>query len=429
MARFLFAATPAAGHVTPALPLVRALIDAGHEVRFTTGREFERAVTRAGAAFTPVPAEVDWSGLTPDERWPERAALTGLRKLQWDIANYFVAPIATHVRHLQGMLAEEPADVLVADPPFGAATALRELGGPPVVHYGISPLGLPSRDLPPFGLGLAPMGGPLGRLRDRALAALVRRTVFAPSVAQVDAQRVALGLPPAGRTALEGDHDVALFLQLSTPGFEYPRTDLPDHVHFVGHPAALPPSTPFAPPSWWPEVTAGDRRVVVVSQGTIATDPAELLRPALSGLAGDGDLLVVAVTGGADPAVLGPLPGNARAASFIPFSELFPHASVVVTNGGYGTIQLALAHGLPMVVAGRTEDKPETTARVAWSGVGVNLRTQTPAASRIRDGVRRVLANPSYAARARELRDELSDGSTPERRAVALMERVLVSSR
>ncbi|WP_033338306.1 glycosyltransferase [Catenuloplanes japonicus] len=429
MARFLFAATPAPGHVTPALPLVKALRDAGHEVRFTTGREFERAVTRAGAAFTPLPEEVDWSGVTPDERWPERAALTGLKKLQWDIANYFIAPVATHVRHLQAMLATSAADVVVADSPFGAVSALRELGGPPVVYYGITALGLPSRDLPPFGLGLPLMGGPLGRLRNRALAAFVRRTVFAPSIGQVDAQRVALGLEPAGRTAMETSREPELYLQLSTPGFEYPRTDLPGYVAFVGHPAPLPPSSPFTPPSWWADVTSGERPVVVVSQGTIATDPAELLRPALTALASE-DVLVVAVTGGADPSVLGDVPGNARVASFIPFSALFPHASVVVTNGGYGTIQLALAHGLPMVVAGRTEDKPETTARVAWSGIGVNLRTQTPAPSKILSGVRTVLADPSFASRARELRDELpsSDGATPESRAVTLLEKVVASA-
>jgi UDP:flavonoid glycosyltransferase YjiC (YdhE family) len=78
-----------------------------------------------------------------------------------------------------------------------------------------------------------------------------------------------------------------------------------------------------------------------------------------------------------------------------------------------------------MVVAGRTEDKPETTARVAWSGIGVNLRTQTPSPARIRDGVRTVLADPSYADRARALRDELSDGETPESRAVRLLEKVV----
>lgn len=55
MARFLFAATPAPGHVNPALPIVRALVDAGHDVRLSTGPDLETAVTRAGARFVPLP--------------------------------------------------------------------------------------------------------------------------------------------------------------------------------------------------------------------------------------------------------------------------------------------------------------------------------------------------------------------------------------
>ena len=37
----------------------------------------------------------------------------------------------------------------------------------------------------------------------------------------------------------------------------------------------------------------------------------------------------------------------------------------MVTNGGYGGVQLALAHGVPLVVAGNTEEKGEIAARVA----------------------------------------------------------------
>ena len=36
----------------------------------------------------------------------------------------------------------------------------------------------------------------------------------------------------------------------------------------------------------------------------------------------------------------------------------------MLTNGGYGGVQYALAHGVPLVVAGDTEDKPEVAARV-----------------------------------------------------------------
>jgi UDP:flavonoid glycosyltransferase YjiC (YdhE family) len=145
--------------------------------------------------------------------------------------------------------------------------------------------------------------------------------------------------------------------------------------------------------------------VVHVTQGTVADgDLAALVLPTVHALAGE-DVLVVAGTGRHDPASLGRLPANARVAPFVPHGWLLPHTSVLVTNGGFGGVQVALANGVPLVVAGATEDKPEVAARVAWAGVGVNLRTNTPTPAGIREAVRRVLDDVTYAGRAQAMRD------------------------
>ena len=67
---------------------------------------------------------------------------------------------------------------------------------------------------------------------------------------------------------------------------------------------------------------------------------------------------------------LGELPANVHAEPFIPFGHLLPHVNVMVTNGGYGGTQFALAYGIPLVVAGETEDKMEVAARVEWASSG-----------------------------------------------------------
>lgn len=102
-----------------------------------------------------------------------------------------------------------------------------------------------------------------------------------------------------------------------------------------------------------------------------------LLAPVLTALGGE-DVFVVATAGGADPAVLGIRLQNTVVERFVPYSALLPHVDAVISNGGFGTVQLAIAHGVPLVVAGTTEDKREVTAHVAWSGVGVNLRADRP---------------------------------------------------
>ena len=113
-------------------------------------------------------------------------------------------------------------------------------------------------------------------------------------------------------------------------------------------------------------------------------------------------------TGGRPVADLGPLPANARAAEFLPYAELFAVTDVFVTNGGYGGVQFALAHGVPVVIAPGKEDKVEVAARVVWSGTGVNLRRQRPTGARVRRGVRRVLADPSFRTAAARIGTELA---------------------
>ena len=141
-----------------------------------------------------------------------------------------------------------------------------------------------------------------------------------------------------------------------------------------------------------------------MTQGTIDNhDLSSLIGPTLRALA-DEDVLTVAATGGRPiGAIPGPLPDNARVAEFIPYDLLLPRVDVMVTNGGYGGVQYALAHGVPLVVAGSSEDKPEVAARVHWSGTGINLRAGRPTQPAIRQPSGPCSRGASYRQRAAEL--------------------------
>jgi UDP:flavonoid glycosyltransferase YjiC (YdhE family) len=102
------------------------------------------------------------------------------------------------------------------------------------------------------------------------------------------------------------------------------------------------------------------------------------------------------------------VPANAHQAAFLPYDQLLPRTSVVVTNGGWGGVLAALAAGVPLVVAGGTLDKPEIARRVAYSGVGLDLRTGRPKPTAVRAAVERVLAEPSFGARARTVGESLA---------------------
>jgi len=85
----------------------------------------------------------------------------------------------------------------------------------------------------------------------------------------------------------------------------------------------------------------------------------------------------------------------------------------MVTNGGFNGVQMALANGVPLVAAGRTEDKAEVCARIEWAGVGINLKTRTPTPEQIRKAVQQLLTNSRYKDRVRALQEEINRYDAP----------------
>jgi MGT family glycosyltransferase len=263
-----------------------------------------------------------------------------------------------------------------------------------------------SRDTAPFGLALPPSSTPFGRLRNRFLNWVVDRVIFGAANRYNEQMRRELGLPPLGRALFDFSTKADLYLQASAPSFDYPRTDLPENIHYIG--AAIPePPKDWQPPSWWGELHG--RRVILVTQGTINNDYDQLIRPAIHAL-GEENVLVIVTTGSRSPSAvqIDPLPSNVRVERFVPYAHLMPHVDLLLTNGGYGSIQIALAHGVPVIAIGKTEDKAEIANRVEWAGVGIGLKVRIPTVAQIRDAVTRVITTPTYAARAEAMRYELA---------------------
>jgi UDP:flavonoid glycosyltransferase YjiC (YdhE family) len=399
----LVCATPQHAHVTPLLAVAGVLTRAGVHVVVLTGRRYQDAVEATGAVFTPVDPRFDHDDRRLEEVFPGMAGKTGLAAMRFAMRNVFLPPMPSQLVDVTSAVRDSGIDVVVTDPLFlgGIAYALQPRPRRrPVAVIGLVPLMLDSRDTAPFGLGLRPMRGPVGRVRNAALRALAHRVLLAGVERDVDRAFAAAAGTPRGTTVLDLGRSVDAYLQLTVPAFEYPRRDLPPTVSFVGPLSGRPPrEVPL--PDWWDDLDG--RTVVHVTQGTVSNAVVEdLLVPAARGLAGE-DVLVVAATG-RDPgpllAALGTPPANLRIAPFLPYERLLPRTAVMVTNGGYGGVHAALRHGVPLVVAGRTEEKVEVAARVAWSGVGIDLRAQRPRPDAVRDAVRRVLTEPVYRARA-----------------------------
>jgi UDP:flavonoid glycosyltransferase YjiC (YdhE family) len=175
-------------------------------------------------------------------------------------------------------------------------------------------------------------------------------------------------------------------------------------------------------PDWWHDLDE-TKRLVLVTQGTIANrDLEQLVGPALLGLAEEEDLIVLVTTGG-QPVESIPvtIPANARVTSFLPYEYVLPKVDLLITNGGYGTVNMALAQGVPIVSAGLTEDKEEVSANVRWSGAGIDLRTNHTSPDQVRSAARQILDSSVYRDRARELAEEFARHDT-EAKLLGLLE-------
>lgn len=418
MSSIIIATMPIHGHVTPLLPVARYFAERGDRVRFLTGSRFASLVEATGAQHLPLPADADFDDRQDfNETFPERAALKGTKAVAHDLEHIFVRPGLVQHDTLMALHAAEPADVALLDPAFlgGAFLLGHHLGArPPIVMAGFCPLPISSRDTAPFGMGLTPiagpLGGPLGRLRNAVLAMVTRKVVFPPverAAGQIFDRLHGRAIP---FPVLDWARHAEAIAQFTVPAFEYPRSDAPANLHFTG-PIAGPSSAAGSQvplPSWWHELD-GSCPLVHLTQGTIANkDYGQLIAPALQALA-DEDVLVAVATGGRPVESLPPLPANARAAEFLPYDHLLPKTDVYVTNGGYGGVQYALRHGVPIVAAGGSqEDKPEVLARIAWSGVGRRIKTNTPTPAAIRKAVRTVLHDQEYRDAARRLAEQIA---------------------
>ena len=227
---------------------------------------------------------------------------------------------------------------------------------------------------------------------------------------ELNGARARVGLPPLEH--VHGGISRQLALVATFPQLEYPRRRPNPAVRVTG-------------PLFWEqpygevELPPGEEPLVLVAPSTSQDPDGQLLRATLEGLA-DEPVRVMASTNRRAPAAPLPLPPNARLVDWVSYSRTMPRCAAVVCHAGHGTIALALASGAPIVACPHAGDMAETSARIRWAGAGVSLPRRFHTARGIRLAVRRLLANPSYAHRARELGawSEAHDGATAAADAV-----------
>ncbi len=357
MARILAYTSPARGHLYPLTAILDELAGRGHDiaVRTLAGEVALMHARGFAAAAISEPVEAvtlqDWRGRNP--RHALELAVRG-----------FAARAEHDAADLHQAIDEEQPDAVVVDVNSWGALAVAERWGGPWAALCPYPLALRSAGVPPFGPGLAPARGPLGRIRDRLLGPLVLGTVEKVMLPPLNNVRAGMALPSL-RHADELFRAPPLTLYLTAEPFEYPRGDWPDSVVMVGPCAWEPPADP---PDWLSRI---EEPIVLVTTSSEFQDDGRLVSAALQALAGE-PVHVIATLPAGDLAGYD-VPANAHIARFVPHRPVLQRAVCAVTHGGMGATQKALARGVPVCAVPFGRDQLEVARRVEVAGAGTRL--------------------------------------------------------
>ncbi|KAF4498885.1 N-glycosyltransferase [Fusarium agapanthi] len=328
---FVFGATPVDGHTYPLLRIAEDPVQRGFE---------------AGIRHVTVPPLVSPKLMSEREAVP-----AAIPRLLYDIRHIFTGQTPERWRILKGVLegirAEDPErDVIVvpetcfmgANPislgeplPKGFTKRPKVINLNPILYMDTS------LDTAPFGPGLPPGSTESGRARNQFMNQMMVGGPFADVIAHQEEVLKNLGATEILEPQIPFHHWMLmhnLSIQMCPPSLEYSRSDVPSNVKFSGCATPKPIPADFNYPSWWDDVKRGDRRIVAVTQGTIARDATNLIIPTINALSDRDVLLVVAILGqrGAFLPDDITIPSNTRVIDYLPYDALLPHASVFVMN-------------------------------------------------------------------------------------------------
>jgi UDP:flavonoid glycosyltransferase YjiC (YdhE family) len=383
------------------LVIAEFLRNQGYDVLFNSSDLFREKAEAKDLRFFPLVGNANYDWQRVGELIPQLRNFTSPAELFIAYVKHMLGDrIPDQYREVRRIIDEEDVDLVMTDSAFYGVfpLLLRDEPRPPVISCGtIAPLWHDPASSELTG----PDNTPEGRERNREYNRRWKEERLAAAI-YIDEVLATLGAHvPGGFDVSETMYRLPdLFLQLGAEAFEYPLYEKRPNLRFTG--PLMPRLTdPMKAPVWLDQLD-GTRPVIFVTQGTLANYNFDhLVNPALAGLA-EEDVQVVVTAGGGDAGGI-VLQKNSILETYLPYDLIFPKTSVFVTNGGYNGVQQALCYGVPIVSAGATEDKPRVGARVAWSGVGMDLKTGQPTAEQIRNAVRGVLQDRRYRDRAKML--------------------------
>jgi MGT family glycosyltransferase len=355
-----------AGNLVSTLGIAQRLAHEGVDVRVLGHRSINERCGEHGWRFRPFRHTFDYDSTAPLA--PEDEMPTLAREV------WFSDNVARDVRD---ELEAEPADVLVADAMLIGALCAGEAAGVPTVALFHTAMALHR-------------AGPMVDM------------MMTPMVPAVNAMRAELGLAPVDR--ISDIHDACAMSLVAAPQEFEPDMPVPPNAVYVG---PILDGPPLSRASDELDVRDGPEPMVVVSLSTSYQDQADMLQRLADAL-GELPIRVMITTGPAvDPESVRAA-ANTRVARYVPHDRLLPHAALVVTHAGLGTVMSALSHGVPLLCFPMGRDQFFNAERVTALNAGRVLDANADA-TLVRDTVMQLLSDSTTRDGAKRMARRIAE--------------------
>jgi len=412
MARYLFTTWEGGGHVQPMLLVARDLAARGHAVLALSDPCNAPDAAALGVPFRAWTTAPFQTGKTrDDDRLKDHEADNPLEVIHRLLDRVMTGPALAYAQDTLAAIDAFAPDVVVSQELLLGAMAAAGARGLPLALLAANIWSLPTLPgAPPFGAGMLPATSD----EERAMHAMVgqmSRGFFQTGLADLNAARAALALPPLDDIFAQLDAAKAILLATSQ-AFDFAPSPLPAPFAHVGPYLADPAWVEaFAPPP-------GDAPLVLVSFSSLYQAQEPVLRAIIAAL---GALPVrgVVTTGLAiDPAEF-EAPAHVAVVRSAPHGALLKDAAVFVTHAGHGSTLRPLMAGAPLLCLPMGRDQNDNAARVSHRGAGLVLSADAPPEA-IAAAVRRLLDEPAFKAAAETLGAAIRADETARHAAAAL---------
>ncbi len=390
------------GDLFPYLNIARLLVESGHSITIVTNEPHRERVEAVGHKFHPLLPNIN--------RDPDffRRVMDEFRGGRYLLEEILFPYVRDNYRELIGILPGH--DLLITHMATPAGPLVARTTGIPWISTVLAPISMFSDKDPPV------LNVLLRKLRtwSPGLTAFVNRqakgTAIRWSRPVVQFQKE-LGQSEAGNALFEGQHSPQKVLALFSRHMAPVQEDWPKQTVVTGFP--LLPPLPL--PENLERFLAGGEPPVVITLGSTAVfTPGSFFEFARH--VGRRVLLLAGPSAASIPATK-----DVLAVEYAPHSAVFPHASVIIHQGGIGTTAEALRSGRPSLVVPFCHDQPDNAYRLERLGVGRTLSRRSLSVKTLRREVEELIANPGYANAARELGTKIAaeDGPLAAAREIA----------